>query len=224
MSDFYLLTDDLTSGRYDLTVSPAWRMPGLQCASCGRWTANGHLRLDLPVPDSVREIRPVPVPLDQHLALASELGEARLSPGTWIGPLSGKVENVSGVLPDILWQGNAIPLFKTSVLRNLSKLDLPPFYGCALDDVDELYECPQLPHTAELSDQSFESAEPECDACGRKPAVLGKALSLVRGPEKAWPMFRLKDAPSQVVASAALVSALKSFGVTGISSVALGYE
>lgn len=221
-SYFELRPDDLPNGGV-LDARHRWSLPGVSCDACGAtWAMTGiaYPTIDLSQLSTQGDyLNPRVVDLQTFLTLRDVVGqllppEAVIVPGTEFGPLVGRA---SGAFEDFAWlnpwtllasERCAMALTDTEVHLPVSALaQIDAKKAVALHE----YEIEPLGVLAGVD-------APICTSCGRAaillppdPILLGSSMPPNRD------LFRLKDAPTLIVATNRFVDAVHRLGLRGLN-------
>lgn len=215
--------------RYDfeLELKRQWRIPGVDCATCGaQWADAATIYASTSLEDlenSVSFIAPRNVPLDEFLALRNAVESANpeileLPPGTQFGRLVGEIH---GQCTDLAVFPIASVLISLKAFKRLaSVLEMPATVAvnCLNNDesTDTILEL-DLPLLGNLTNPTITGSPDPCASCGR----VGKSWPtdpVVEVAERnaSVNLFRLRNFSTMIIASEKFVQTYKKLGMRGL--------
>jgi uncharacterized double-CXXCG motif protein len=212
---------------YEIHATHPWGLPGVRCDVCGQtWSNTGtsYPTVDLSgLPNAKRYKNLWPVSRAELDALRQPIAPllppgAPLPPGTDLGPLKGRI---TGVLSShIAWHQSWDVLFDADVYRALNAIGSIRLTGAAANLRSRrpvsLIEIQAERHGRMAAVSLPPGGLVACDGCGRRGVkrpdkVVLDGESLASAPD----LFRLDDLTTAIVASHALVTLVRSLGLTG---------
>jgi uncharacterized double-CXXCG motif protein len=233
MTRFFWLHESETArrhfnGRFDATHK--WRLPGVKCHTCGvTWGGAGtqYPAVDLSrLPEQAKFVRPWPVSVAELERLREQVRplappNAKLLPGTGLGPLVG---SASGAFGPLTSQGDILWLVQRESLERLQSEGVRGLLGCRTElrfrqkTPPELLELQIEPHGRLHPDCLPPDAPPPCATCGRLGSPLPEqplldAASLPTDRD----LFRVGNYATVIVGTERFVEAVHRLELSGIT-------
>lgn len=169
-------TDQEFARRNPVRTAVKFRLPGVQCSSCGTWASSNRLRIDVPpeVASALSSVTFVPAPVwpstRDHWATVLDIDPQLLLPGTEIGPPSGTVhgpitDDFVHPTPGEVWVVQHVAQHLQE--HSFGGLRVVPVELTNLSGIPEVQLWSLVPEGRARCRQSARDQSDICDLCGR---------------------------------------------------------